>query len=209
MKRWCWILISSILALAGGCAVSETDSAAAPQESLTLGESELGALQSCTRNDQCALGTACYNRTCIDLPSPPGPLPEEPWGERCVNDAQCAPFGRRCEVHTNTYVPNGPVGYCVAPSCSVSWSLSVIPPNATTNFIVTSSEMPWGGSYSVMYGTKNGVTDVDGAYYDWIEGVFPITNFPGFAGSYMRYLEMYAPDGRLFCTTNQAYADAL
>lgn len=87
-------LVSAILALAGGCAVSETDAAAAPQESLTLGESELGVLQSCTRNDHCPLGTGCYNRTCEPIPDF-GPLPEDPWGPRCVSDAQCAPFGRR------------------------------------------------------------------------------------------------------------------
>jgi hypothetical protein len=85
--------------------------------------------------------------------------------------------------------------------------LTEIPPNATTNFTVTSDELP-SGAYSLMSGTKDGITDVDGSYYDWTSGVFPITNFPGFAGYYMRYIDMYAPDGRWFCRTNQAYAHA-
>jgi hypothetical protein len=65
-----------------------------------------------------------------------------------------------------------------------------------------------GGSYSLLYGTKNGIADEQGSYYGWVSGVFPITNSPGFAGTYMRYINMYAPDGRWFCQTNEAYVHA-
>lgn len=206
MSRWCWISVFTILGLAGGCAVSETAPTAAQEEPLVLGELEQAVGQSCVKNDNCPRGTGCFNGTCIQILEF-GPAPEAPLSPACVSDGQCAPAGRRCSVHTTTTYPGGPHGYCLAPTCSVSWDPYWVPQNSTTNFIVTSSEMPI-DSYSVLYGTKNGITDEYGSYYNWVSGVFPITNFPGFSGYYMRYINMFAPDGRWFCQTNQAYVYA-
>ena len=84
----------------------------------------------------------------------------------------------------------------------------MVPQNSTTTFTVSSEFMP-ADSYSLLHGTKDGVVDEAGSYYNWVSGEFPITNSPGFAGAYTRYINMYAPDGRWFCQTNIAPATAL
>jgi len=206
MNRWYGISVFTILMLAGGCAVSETSSPAAQEDLPVLGESKQAVGQSCRINDHCPRGMGCYNRTCIQIVEF-GPIPEAPLAPACVSDGQCAPAGRRCGINTTAYYPGGPHSYCLAPTCSVSWNPSWVPQNSTTNFTVTSNEMPV-GSYSLLYGTKNGTADEYGSYYDWVSGIFPITNYPGFAGYYMRYIDMYTPDGRWFCQTNQSYVYA-
>jgi hypothetical protein len=190
--------------LTGGCAVSETDSTAAQEEPGTLGEFEQALGQTCSINDDCPRGTGCYNGTCIGIVQF-GPVPAPPLSPACVSDGQCAPYGRRCSIDTTTFTPGGSYGYCFAPTCSVSWGSFWIPQNSTVDFTVTSNEMP-GGSYSLLHGTRNGVIDENGSYYNLVSGVFPITNSPGLSGFYSRYVRMYAPDGRLFCTTNESYA---
>lgn len=198
MSQWCWISVFTMFGLIGGCAVSDTNPTGAQAEAYIIGEG-----QSCIVNDHCPRGLGCHNGVC-KLLSVFG-APEPPYAPACASDGQCPP-GRRCGVHTVTY-DDLTADYCIAPTCSVEWSSNVLPPNSTTNFIVTSDEMPT-GSYSLLYGTRNGIADVQGSYYGWVNGVFPITNFPGFAGFYTRRIEMYAPDGRKLCETDAAVLHA-
>lgn len=147
----------------------------------------------------CPRGTRCYvDGTCQGYPVF-GPIPN--LGPPCIGDCQC-PAGTRCEMDIGS--PSS-YGYCVTPTCSVSFDAVTVPPNGTTIFTVTSQWMPQ-GSYSLLYGTKDGVWDENGSVYNLTSGAFPIVNSPGLAGDYMRYVVMKGPQHEVLCQTAPAYA---
>lgn len=204
MKKWSRISTFMSMAILWGCATGEPEGdPAVPGESLALSESEQEVVQACSVNDDCARGYGCYNGTCFGYVVF-GPVPAPPFSPACVSDGQCAPAGRRCGMHTTTYTPGGGYSYCVVPTCSVSWSYSPVPQGSTVNFNVTSEYMGH-GAFSLLYGTRNGSWDVYGDYYNLVSGVLLVANSPGLSGDYMRFVDMYAPDGRWFCRSNYSY----
>lgn len=127
-----------------------------------------------------------------------GPIPANA-GAACVADCQRA-SGTYCDMGFLTY------GYCIPrPTCSMSYSASVVPPNGTTILSVT-SQGTTPGSFSLLYGTKNGVWDELGSPYNLTSGSFPIVNSPGLAGYYMRYAVMRGPRNEFLCQTSPTYS---
>jgi len=148
------------------------------------------ALTSCRSHSDCPVGTYCdTSGTCSSFVI--GPT----LGPACGSDSNCT-FGQLC---TNRNPSLGFYGSCVTPDCSAQYSLSFVPLNGTTYFNVTSNAPS--GSYSRLYGTKDNNPDAFGTMFQLTSGSFPILNSPGLAGYYMRYLEMYTSDNRLWCQT--------
>jgi hypothetical protein len=144
----------------------------------------------------CPRGQACNHLgVCAGYPLF-GPIPGPPLWPACVCDSQC-PTGSVCSL-SNGY------GYCQVPTCAAFWDVAVVPPNGTANFGVSSQWMP-AGSYSRLYGTRNGVLDTDGLLYNTVAGSFLVQNAPGLAGFYMRYVRMFGPDHTPLCQSEPVY----
>lgn len=198
----------------GACAVErdEPGSQSGPPELASRDESRPPVLaetsQAVCSDCACPRGQRCnFLGVCAAYPVF-GPIPRPPLFPPCVCDSQCWIGGPDAPPMPGAVCTNyggSSYGYCEVPQCSVSWALAVVPPNGTVDFIVSSASMP-PGSYSRLYGTKDGVTDENGAVYNLVSGVFPIQNNPGMAGTYMRYLHMHGPDHTLLCVTAPTYS---
>ncbi len=148
------------------------------------------AAATCTSHCNCPLWQKCSGGLCVDVRYP-GPMPPSP---PCMADCQCAARSY-CTASGTSW------GFCVAPTCSLAWSASTVPPNGSANFIISSTQMP-ANSYLRLYGTRNGVVDANGDIWNLVSGTFGIPNTPGTAGVYVRYVRMYSPTNRLLCESN-------
>lgn len=217
MRRVAIVLLMIGWSVVVAACATEREEDRAPGASSEVSSEEQGELapvqlaektQASCNSCECPRGQACnYAGVCAGYPVF-GPIPRPPLFPPCVCDSQCWLGGPDAPpmpgaVCTN-YGGSG-YGYCAVPQCSASWSLAVVPPNGTVDFIVSSDWMP-PGSYSRLYGTKDGITDENGAVYNLVSGVFPIQNNPGMAGTYMRYLRMYGPDHAQLCVTAPTYS---
>ena len=178
-------MVFTYVCLSFGCVTDDPtplpEEAEAAQEVLTF----------CSSHDACPVGTYCdVGGVCSGFVIGPNP------GPVCGNDHQCSPYGLRC---TNTSPNLGTYGSCVSPSCSAQYSLAYVPAGGTTFFNVSSNAPS--GSFSRLYGTRDNRQDAFGDIFQLTSGSFPILNSPGLAGSYMRYVDMYAPNGQFWCET--------
>jgi hypothetical protein len=188
------IMVFIGLCLSFGCVTDKPAPLSDDNAGETLAEASQ-ALTSCSSHNDCPVGTYCgTSGICSSAVFGPTPPPT------CGSDFQCIPLGQLC---TNRNPNLGFYGSCVTPTCSAQYSLSYVPLNGTTYFDVSSNAPA--GSYSRLYGTKNNNPDEFGTVYQLASGSFPILNSPGLAGSYMRYLDMYTSDSRLWCRTQPTY----
>ena len=61
-----------------------------------------------------------------------------------------------------------------------------------------------GAASTTRAGTRDGVIDEAGSLFNLVSGSFPITNSPGMAGSYVRYIRMFGPDHAELCESPHA-----
>ena len=189
-------------ALLGLAACTQPDSSEPPLAG-AADQALLGAGAACSSDCACGRGLRCTGGVCASYVEF-GPIPAPPFSPPCVCDAQC-PSDRFC---TNNQASPTSYGYCVAASCSAGFSPTFVPAGSSTLFTLAShadfdSPLP-AGSFSRMYGTRNGVQDAFGEAYPFTAAVFSIANTPGLAGSYTRYVGVHRPDGGLLCTTGVA-----
>jgi len=89
-----------------------------------------------------------------------------------------------------------------APKCTASFSKSVVAQGSSVVFSLSSvGDIP-AGSISYLYGTKNGVTDEPGNAFSGPNFSYTITNTPGLAGSYVRWLVVKTSSGQKVCQSN-------
>ena len=187
------VTIESLLpwiCLAAGCA------AEAPTPHRAQRTAAVTAGQSCSSDCECDRGLRCTNGTCQGFVEF-GPIPAPPLSPACVCDSQC-PSGTLCSNPQNT--PTS-YGYCHAYQCSLTFAPYYVGPGDSTALSLTSDPPPPPGSYTLLYGTRDGVTDVAGARFDLTAGTFAIANTPGLAGAYVRYATIHRPNGELLCST--------
>lgn len=158
----------------------------------------------CDDHCDCPFGFSCSNGTCWDyIEFSPTHI------YSCVADCQCdaektGMTGMTCYYSS----PTNAYGACYTPNCSLSFDAAVVQRGATTNLTVTSEFMP-AGSYTLLYGTKDGVPDENGSRYNLTSGTFPIVNSPGLAGEYTREAVMYGPQNQLLCWTDPVTVEFL
>ncbi|WP_051294176.1 S8 family serine peptidase [Pseudoduganella violaceinigra] len=87
------------------------------------------------------------------------------------------------------------------PSCSLSASTGVVPANGAVTWTINGTSLP-AGSTAYWYGSKNGMTDVNGLYAGAVPYQTSETNAVGMEGSYVRRAEIRNPQGQAVCTTN-------
>lgn len=188
------VLVFLCLGLGFGCV---HDEATAPTDEVSeenLGETTQESTKYC--NSHCDCGGEEYCGTggiCTSFVIGPSPAP-------CGSDCNCS-GGQRC---TNMSSALGSYGSCVSPSCSAQYSPYYVPAGGTNYFHLSSSNMP-SGSYSRLYGTRDGYWDEFGSVYYLTSGTFQNVNSPGRSGYYMRYVDMHAPNGQFWCRTQQTY----
>lgn len=90
-----------------------------------------------------------------------------------------------------------------APTCTAAFSKSVVAQGDSVVFSLTSTGNIPAGSISYLYGTKNGVTDEPGNAFSGPNFSYTITNTPGLAGSYVRWLVVKTSGGQKVCQSNQ------
>lgn len=199
------IMVSFCLIL--GCDAAEPepppleDVAAEDEEAEEAEEDfEERSLLLCNDDCICPPATRCWDGICTSY-ARFGPIPIHL--SACVDDCQCL-AGTFCDNAFGSY------GYCQSqtPSCSLSFDAAVVQPGATTNLTVTSELMP-AGSFSLLYGTKDGVPDENGSMYNLTSGSFPIVNSPGLAGVYTRSAVMYGPQNQPLCWTDTVMVEFL
>lgn len=86
------------------------------------------------------------------------------------------------------------------PTCSLSVDKTTVPLGTSYTFSVAGSDLP-AGSQAYWYGSKNGVTDVSGAYMGTVPSNVTYTSAVGWTGTYSRYLEIRSGSTPV-CTTN-------
>lgn len=95
-------------------------------------------------------------------------------------------------------------GPAVVASCSLSASKTVVPVGDTTVLTIASTPVP-AGTIAYWRGTKDGATDA----WDAVTvpaaaaGSFPITNSPGYGGTYQRWAVLKDRSGAVLCETNK------
>lgn len=158
-----------------------------------------GAGATCSSNCNCQTFHECVNGTC-QYTAPIGGHPPPP-GDYCKSDCQCGNLTGYC---TNNNNPSQ-WGYCVATTCAISWSPTVVAAGATTIMTLSSTGMP-ANAYTRLYGQKNGLPDpsAGGAQFNVTSGSFPITNGPGMAGHYTRWVRMYTSYGQQICQSGSS-----
>src|SRR6187402_3113547 len=173
-------ILSLSLCLSFGCTYSDHVSPADESEvEEELGEVEQGLSSHCA----CPVGQYWSSGGyCTSFVV--GPAPSPSYGA-CGADCNC-PSGTRC---TNTSTAPGSYGFCVVPACSAEMWPSYIPVWGTGTFRISATNMP-SGSYALVSGTRNGYPDASNVRFPG-PGDYSIGNYPGMAGYYMRYADLY------------------
>ena len=86
-------------------------------------------------------------------------------------------------------------------SCSLSASPTDVPPYGTTVLTISATGIR-SGDQAFWYGNKDGKPDASGTPTGVASGSFPITNSPGYSGTYDRYAVIRDSSGNPLCTTN-------
>lgn len=172
-------LIFSVVSFILGCDTASPE----PEENVGQVDQAVCAICSCPLGDECKATGDCGGIVQFS-PSLPNP---------CIEDCQC-PSGTRCTRDGGSY------GFCRTPTCSASYSVTTVPLNGTTTFSISSQYMP-PGAYTKLFGTKDGIQDVNGTVFNLTSGSFTITDSPGLGGKYIRYVMMYGPNNATLCST--------
>lgn len=89
-------------------------------------------------------------------------------------------------------------------ACKLSWSNFYVPPGGSVQFkLLTLGTYP-ANSISYLYGTKNGVQDEFGSAFSGPNFNYTITNAPGLAGSYNRWVIVRGPSDEFVCQSFSA-----
>lgn len=86
-------------------------------------------------------------------------------------------------------------------SCSLAASPTDVPPYGTTVLTISATGIR-SGDQAFWYGNKNGKPDASGTPTGVASGSFPITNSPGYSGTYDRWAVILDSTGNPLCTTN-------
>lgn len=179
-------VIASLCFALAGCGSVPEESSIADEELISTSVSASAVGGACTTSCDCPLDSTCSSGVCVILPVA-GPRSPNP---RCYADCQCS-SPQYCSATPPSH------GYC-EPSCSVKWLREIVPPGQGTLFIIRSNGLP-AGSYSRLYGTKDGVTDVNGQIWQTTSGSYGVTYGPGV---YTRYMKMFSAANVQLCQTN-------